>query len=71
MISKDDIKKEIDTVTEDRLDELHQLIEKLTSQPGASNEDSLISKLRQVEIDGPSDFSTNIDIYIAREIGGK
>ncbi len=70
MISKEVIKKEIDNIPEERLGELHQLIKEFTKSKNARNKGNLMAKLRQIKIQGPKDFSKNIDAYLSREISG-
>jgi len=70
MISKEVIKKEIDNIPEERLGELHQLIKEFTKSKNAWNKGNLMAKLRRIKIQGPKDFSKNIDAYLSREISG-
>lgn len=70
MISKEVIKKQIDHVPEERLDELHQLIKEFAKSQDAQRKGSLMAKLRQIYIHGPKDFSKNIDACLRGEISG-
>lgn len=71
MISKEMIKKEIDNIPEERIDELHQLIQEFTKSGNARKEGNLMSKLRQIKIYGPRDFAKNIDVYLSGETSGR
>ena len=67
MISKELIKSEIEKVPEDRLEELYSVVRSY-SQPSANGDSrSLMSKLREITIEGPEDFAENIDLYLVRE----
>ena len=67
MISKELIKAEIERVPEERLDDLYSVI-RTYSQPRTQNDGrSLMSKLRDVTINGPEDFAENIDLYLTGE----
>ena len=70
MISKEMIKKEIDTVPEERLDDLHQLVKEFSKSKNSGGKGNLMVKLRQIKIQGPKDFSKNIDAYLSGEISG-
>ena len=62
MISKEAIKKEIDNIPEERLDDLHEIIKELVvSSQTVREKGNLMARLRQVKIHGPKDFSKNID----------
>jgi len=62
MISKEAIKKEIDNIPEERLDDLHEIIKELVvSSQTVREKGNLMTRLRHVKIHGPKDFSKNID----------
>lgn len=67
MISKEQIKTEVEKVPEDRLDELYSVIKSYTEPPGNGDGRSLMSKLREITIEGPADFAENIDLYLTGE----
>ncbi len=67
MITKDIIKTEIEKVPEERLEELYEVV-KIYSQPESEkNGNTLFKKLRTISIDGPADFSENLDLYLSGE----
>jgi hypothetical protein len=70
MISKEAIKQQIDSIPEERLGELHQLIKEFARSKNAQKKGNLMAKLRQIKIQGPKDFSKNIDAYLSGEISG-
>jgi hypothetical protein len=67
MISKETIKAEIEKVPEDRLEELFEVVKIYSQKPSEANGSSLLSKLKRITIEGPSDFSENIDLYLSGE----
>lgn len=68
MISKEAIKSEIEKVPPERLDELYQIVRSFAAHhdAGLANE-SFMSRLRKIQIDGPEDFAANIDSYLNGE----
>ena len=70
MTSKGRIKMEIDNVPEERLDDLHQLVKEFSKSKNSGGKGNLMAKLRQIKIQGPRDFSKNIDAYLSGEISG-
>ena len=70
MTSKERIKMEIDNVPEERLDDLHQLVKEFSKSKNSGGKGNLMAKLRQIKIQGPKDFSKNIDAYLSGEISG-
>jgi hypothetical protein len=66
MTTKELIHAEIDRINEQDLDELYKLVKGFT-QSKASQKQSLMSKLRNIRIDAPEDYSTNFDLYTSGE----
>ena len=71
MISKEMIKKEIDQIPEEQLEELHELIRDFCKSNNHRRKGSLMTKLRQIKILGPEDFSKNLDAYLSGEGSGR
>jgi hypothetical protein len=67
MVTKEEIKSEIEKVPDERLPELYHLVKNFTRPKNASSESSLMSKLKNVRISAPPDFSENIDLYLTGE----
>ena len=67
MISKELLKAEIERVPEERLDELYSVIRNYSKRATQQEGRSLMSKLREVTIEGPEDFAENIDLYLTGE----
>ena len=70
MISKETIKKEIDNIPEERLEDLHQLLKEFSKSKNSGGKGNLMAKLRQIKIQSPRDFSKNIDAYLSGKISG-
>ena len=67
MVTKEEIKSEIEKVPDERLPELYQIVKRF-AQPGPdSSKPTLMSKLRRISISAPPDFSENIDLYLSGE----
>ena len=67
MISKELIKAEIENVPEERLDQLFSVVKEFTRPLANNGGRSLMSKLREISIEGPEDFAENIDFYLTGE----
>jgi hypothetical protein len=67
MVSKEIIKSEIEKVPEECLEELYEVVKIYTRSGVVNNGGSLLSRLRKITIDGPEDFSANIDMYLSGE----
>jgi hypothetical protein len=67
MISKEQIKSEIEKVPDNRLEELYSVVRTYSEPTGNGDGRSLMSKLREITIDGPDDFAENIDLYLSGE----
>jgi hypothetical protein len=60
MVTKEIIKSEIERVPEERLEELYEVVKIYSRTETESKEGTLFSKLRNITIDGPEDFSSNV-----------
>jgi len=67
MISKELIKAEIENVPDERLDVLYSVVKEFARPASVDSGRSLMSKLREISIDGPEDFAENIDFYLSGE----
>lgn len=59
MTTKELIKAEIDTVPEEDLDELYNLVRNFMLSRAGSAEQSIMDKLQSSQFDGPEDLPTN------------
>ena len=67
MITKEIIKSEVERVPEERLEELYEVVKIYSRAESESNGGTLFSRLREITIDGPDDFSENLDLYLSGE----
>ncbi len=70
MTTKERIYTEIETLDEDELQQLLGVIENLTQakpQTTAARKPGLLSRLKEIHINAPEDFSANIDQYMNGE----
>jgi hypothetical protein len=67
MVTKDIVKSEIEKVPQERLEELYQVVKSFTSPAPEASPKSFMAKLRELSIDGPEDFSANVDLYLSEE----
>lgn len=67
MVTKEIIKSEIERVPEERLEQLYEVVKTYTRTETENNGGTLFSKLKKISIDGPEDFSENLDLYLSGE----
>ncbi len=60
------IYEEIGKIEEAKLAELYEIVKDF-SQSQSTEKPSLFRKLKQVKIEGPVDFATNVDLYLNGE----
>ena len=63
MTMKERIKAEIDRLDEQQLNELYEVVKDLARPKDGERELSLMAKLKRIKIDGPEDFSANLDLW--------
>jgi len=63
MSTKELIEAEIQRMDEDQLRELYQVMKQITKLENRVSPPSLMSKLKQVKIQAPEDFASNLDLY--------
>ncbi|MHC5766842.1 MAG: hypothetical protein ACYTXI_14715 [Nostoc sp.] len=71
MTAKDKIHAEIDSLNEEYLDELYLLIQDFAQSKQHLKKPSFMSKLKQIKINAPEDFASNLDSYLAGDEGEK
>ena len=67
MTTKELIQAEIDRLSDEELDELYDLIKRFANSKRDNGAPTLMEGLRQIQIDAPEDFSTNLDLYLSGE----
>jgi hypothetical protein len=67
MTTKELIKAEIDGLSDERLDELYKVIKSFPKSKTSGTKSGLLSRLKRIQIDGPKDFATNLDLYVNGE----
>jgi len=68
MVTKQTIQKKLETLTEEQLNQVYEVIEKLSNSEEPVRENSLMSKMRKISIDAPEDFSTEVAINLGRDV---
>lgn len=61
------IAQEIDRINDNDLEALYELIKTFSWLRRMDKKSSLMSQLRQIQLDGPEDFSRNLDLYLSGE----
>jgi hypothetical protein len=65
MTIKQLIQAEIENLSEETLDELYKVVKEFVKTPDRKL--GILSKLKQIEIEAPSDFAVNLDLYMNGE----
>lgn len=67
MITKDQVKSELDALDEQDIEFVYKIIKSLRRQkaPATSAPPTLMDKLKTLHISGPVDFADNIDTYLS------
>jgi len=66
-MSTQQIQEEIKSLNRAELEELFDLILHFIEQKRQAKSESIFAQLREIQIDGPSDFSENHDLYLSGE----
>lgn len=68
VITKEDIKQEIEKVPDEQLESLYKYVRELTeAKPKKQSKETFMAKMRKIKINAPSDFSRDIDLYLSGE----
>jgi hypothetical protein len=67
MSTKELIQAELDTLSDEDLDALYAVIKHFVQSKRHTKPQSLMATLRSIEIDAPSDFAANLDLYVSGE----
>jgi hypothetical protein len=65
MSKKELIVAELDKLSEESLDRLYGVVQSLARrEAGAKDGRGLLERLQEIQLDGPEDFSVNLDHYL-------
>ncbi|WP_204103713.1 MULTISPECIES: hypothetical protein [Spirulina sp. CCY15215] len=66
MTTKQIIQDKLEDLTEEQLNRVYEIIEKLSNSENISPKPSLMERLQQIEIDAPEDFSIQVAANLGR-----
>lgn len=69
MVTKQMIQEKIDNLTEEQLNQVYGMIEELSNLEKPVKKPSLMSRLQEISIDAPEDFSVQVAISLGRGVG--
>jgi hypothetical protein len=69
MTTKQMIQEKIEGLSEEQLKQVYGVIEQLNSSENTVKKPSLMSRLREISIDAPEDFSVQMAIRYGRDVG--
>lgn len=64
MTTREKLHAEIDNLDEKSVDAVYQVVQQYAAQQREVRSGGLLSKLQEIKIDGPVDFSINLDHYL-------
>lgn len=67
MTTKELIQAEIGTLNENDLNELYSMFKKFVESKRRASPSSLMARLKRIKIYAPTDFATNLDLYVSGE----
>ena len=67
MTTKELIQTEIETLSDEELDELYTVIKQFTQSKRHAKPQSFMAKLKRIQIEAPEDFAANLDLYVSGE----
>jgi hypothetical protein len=67
MVTKQIIQEQLESLTPEELNQVYELVQKLSSAEKPVKKPSLMSKLRKISIDAPEDFSVQVAISLGRD----
>jgi hypothetical protein len=68
MTIREKLHTEIDRLDEKDVDAVYELVRQYAAAQASPRQGDLLTMLQQIKIDGPPDFSENLDLYL---YGGK
>jgi hypothetical protein len=69
MITKQMIQEKMEDLSEEQLKQVYGMIEQLNSSENTVKKSSLMSRLQEISIDAPEDFSVQMAISYRRDVG--
>ena len=67
MTTKEKLYAEIERLDSKEVDEVYQLVRTYAESRGHDKKQGLLTRLMEIQIEGPVDFSTNFDLYLNGE----
>lgn len=67
MTIREIIEAELNQIDDAYLEELHEIIQQFAQTRQIQKKQTLMNKLRAIQIDGPTDLAANLDAYILPE----
>jgi hypothetical protein len=70
MTIREVLEAELEKIDDAYLEELYEIIQRFVQTRQSGKKQTLMHKLRSIQIDGPSDFAANLDAYVLPETHG-
>jgi hypothetical protein len=67
MTTKELIQTELETLSDEELDELYTVIKQFMQSKRHAKPQSFMAKLKGIQIEAPEDFAANLELYVSGE----
>lgn len=64
MVTREEIKAEVDKVPEEWLEQLYRVVRTFSLARSSGAKESFLMRLSRIQIEGPEDFAANFDLYL-------
>ena len=68
MVTKQMLQEKLQNFTPEQINQIYDIIETLTEAEKSGVKRSFLSKIQQIQIDAPEDFSVKLGINLGRDI---
>ncbi|GAB4297910.1 MAG: hypothetical protein Fur0025_36150 [Oscillatoriaceae cyanobacterium] len=68
MVTKQMLQEKLENLTPEQINQIYDMIETLTVEEKSGDKPSFLSKIQQIKIDAPEDFSVKLAINFGRDV---
>jgi len=68
MVTKQMLQEKLQNLTPEQINQIYDMIESLIVEEESRNKPSFLSKIQQIQIDAPEDFSVQVAMNLGRDV---
>ncbi len=68
MVTKQMLQEKLQNLTPEQINQVYDMIETLTGEDKSGSKPSFLSKIQQIQIDAPEDFSVQVAMNLGRDV---